>query len=99
MHSFVDRRNLGEQINAVGVVFDHALDATNLALDAGQTFEVILFGRGIADRTVIGMNCHDFHLAPICAITSFIYTYGVCVKRWYGTAAGAQVFMAAGTLD
>ena len=42
------RADLGEHIDAVGVVLDHPLQATNLALDAAEALEVHVLVGGVA---------------------------------------------------
>ena len=44
----LDRADLGEHVDAVAVVLDHALDAADLALDAPQALEELVLGGGVA---------------------------------------------------
>ena len=40
--------DLGEDVDAVDVLLNHAGDAPNLPLDAAQALEVVLLGSGVA---------------------------------------------------
>ena len=42
--------DLGEDVDAVAVLLGHPLDATDLALDPGETGEQLVLGRGVAAR-------------------------------------------------
>src|SRR5271155_3433955 len=44
----LDRRYLGEDIDAVAVLLDHPLDASDLALDARAAVEQLVLGRRMA---------------------------------------------------
>ena len=44
----VDRRDLGEDVDAVAIVLDHALDAADLALDPAQALEQLVLGGGVS---------------------------------------------------
>jgi hypothetical protein len=44
----LDRADLRDHVDAVAVVFDHPLDAADLALDALEALEELVLGRGVA---------------------------------------------------
>ena len=44
----LDRRDLGQDVDAVAVVLDHPLDAADLALDAAQAGEELVLARRVA---------------------------------------------------
>src|SRR5204863_6253969 len=44
----LDGRDLGEDVDAIAVLLDHALDAADLALDAAQAGQELVLGGGIA---------------------------------------------------
>src|SRR3954462_2525289 len=46
----LDRGDLGQHIDAVAVLVDHALDAADLALDAAQALAELVLGGGVAAR-------------------------------------------------
>src|SRR6478672_1770276 len=64
-----DRTELGQDVDAVAVVLDHARDAAHLALDAREPLQELLLVRRVA---VGGSGCHGASLA---------YPYGV-FDRW-----------------
>ena len=44
----LDRRDLGQHVDAVAVLVDHVLDAADLPFHALEALEQLLFGRGVA---------------------------------------------------
>jgi len=43
-----DRADLGQDVDALGVLVDHALESSDLAFDAAQSIQVVLFGKCVA---------------------------------------------------
>ena len=62
----LDGGDLGEDVDAVGVLLDHALEAAHLALDAAEAV-VDGFGVGLHDRRSIprGGNSHPLHFSAV----------------------------------
>src|SRR4051794_10874227 len=53
----LDGGDLGEDVDAVAVVVDHARDAPDLTLDPGQALVELLFGGGVAARLGHAVQC------------------------------------------
>src|SRR4051794_20636518 len=58
----LDRGDLGQHIDAVAVLVDHALDAADLTLDAAQALEELVLGGGVAAR--LGAGGHAVSIPP-----------------------------------
>src|SRR5215203_6951509 len=54
----LDRRDLRHDLDAVTVVLDHPLDATDLALDAAQPLQQLLLGCGVSARLACDGRAH-----------------------------------------
>lgn len=48
--------DLGQDVDAVAIVLDHALDPADLAFDATQPGEQLVLGRGVAPRGRVGVR-------------------------------------------
>ena len=51
LECFGDGADLGEHVDAVFVVVDHALESANLAFDLGESRGVVLFGERVSSHT------------------------------------------------
>jgi hypothetical protein len=66
----IDRRNLGEDVNAVGVLVDQTLQTADLALDASQT-----------QLQLVLVRCVAPHPQPSSCHTPLEYSGGVRAGR------------------